>query len=142
MRKILSNKESERLWLSRLARVATGVTAWLAEWTGEISGAGFGAFRARVLAAVIALLLFSFVGTTQVEAHENGLSSNSLAGASGIDLEQVAQHRTVWPNANANFPKLATQQPAVYQRLMSSAACRRGDPVGSSRSEWRSAGSS
>ena len=41
-----------------------------------------------------------------------------------IDLDWVAQQRSIWPSAQSSFPKLSSSDPAAYQKLMASASCR------------------
>lgn len=41
-----------------------------------------------------------------------------------IDLDRVAQQRTIWPSAQSSFPKLSSSDPVAYQKLMASASCR------------------
>jgi CubicO group peptidase (beta-lactamase class C family) len=65
-----------------------------------------------------ALILSIMVGLCSV-VHPSIASSQTR-----IDLEQVAQHRSVWPKKDENFPKLAVNSPAFEDQLMRTGQCQ------------------
>ncbi len=65
----------------------------------------------------------TFVGALVVVVLTFGIGSQAHSETS-IDLDRVAQQRTIWPAAQMNFPKVSVQDPSAYQKLMTTPACR------------------